>query len=171
MGSARAGIGGATQHQHGHAGFLGRDGQAAARGQIEGARLLPGLDQHRRELLAAHRIARGAQQRNLIGGLHFDDAGGIEAKVDQSRPVKLTKAARRIALPQPQQRPAAQPHCQHQRKAGHAGLVDGIGSKELMQSSARKAAAQPRIEQGMAQRKQRCIARWHRPFDRADARS
>lgn len=134
--------------QQGHdAGSLGRQSQAPAGGEIELARLAPGLDQRRAERRAASRLGPGAQHTLGVAGPHQQHLRGIEAELGEAGRVQAAGLDRQEILPDPEQGPPARgSQGQSRGEAGRGGQVGPAGRIDLVQGGAGDAAAQRSIQ-------------------------
>lgn len=146
-GRARLRCHGGAQQKRRRARAFRRKGQAPARGQVEAARLAPGLDQHRPQRRAAGRLRPGPQHALGIARPHQQDAGGIEPEFGQPRRVQPAGLGIDDILPHPEDRALlrgpdgeADGKSRRRREIGRGGRID------LMQGSPGDAAAQRRIE-------------------------
>lgn len=131
------------QQQSHDAGGLGRQDEAPAGGEIELARLAPGLDQRRAEGRAAGRFGAGAQDTLGIAGPDQQNLRGIEAELGEAGRVQPAGLGRQEILPDPEQRPYPRgPQGQGRSKAGRSGQVGTAGRIDLVQGGAGDAAAQ-----------------------------
>lgn len=135
------------QQQSHDAGGLGRQDEAPAGGQIELARLAPGLDQRRAEGRTAGRLCPGAQHALGIAGSHQQHLRRVEAELGEAGRVQPTGLSRQEILPDPEQRPRPRgPQGQSRGEAGRGGQVGPSRGIDLVQGGLGDAAAQRLIE-------------------------
>lgn len=151
---ARAGGAGLGRSRHpqqqGHdAGGLGRQRKAAAGGQVELARLAPGLDQHRAERRAARRFRSCPEHALAITRPHQQHLRRIEPELGEARRMQGAGLGIEEVLPGPEQRaPAGGLQRQGRGEAGGGGEIGRGGRVDLMQGGAGEAAAERLVERG-----------------------
>lgn len=135
------------QEQGHDAGSLGCQSKAPAGGQVELARLAPGLDQRRAESRTAGRLGPSTQHALGIAGPHQQNLRGVEAELGEAGRVQPAGFGRQKILPNPEQRPRPRgPQGQRRGEAGRGGQIGPAGRIDLVQGGAGDAAAQRLIE-------------------------
>lgn len=144
---ARRRLGSDPQQQGHDAGRLGRQNEAPAGGQIELARLAPGLDQRRTESRTAGRLGPGTQHALGIASPHQQHLRRVEAELGEAGRVQPTGLGRQEILPDPEQRPRPRgPQSQGRSEAGRSRQISPAGRIDLVQGGASDAPAQWLIE-------------------------
>ena len=144
---ARSRLGSDPQQQGHDAGRLGRQSEAPAGGQIELARLAPGLDQRRAESRTAGRLGPGAQDALGIAGPHQQHLCRVEAELGETGRVQPAGLGRQEILPDPEQRPRPRsPQGQGRGEAGRGGQIGPSRGIDLVQGCPGDAAAQRLIQ-------------------------
>lgn len=144
---ARRRLGSDPQQQGHDAGRLCRQDETPAGGQVELARLAPGLDQGRAKGRTAGRLCPGAQHALGIAGPHQQHLRGVEAELGEAGRVQPAGFGRQKILPDPEQRPRPRgPQGQRRGEAGRGGQIGPAGRIDLVQGGAGDAAAQRLIE-------------------------
>ncbi len=153
-GRCRAGLGrhGGAQQQGRRSRTLSRQRQPPARGQVEPARLPPGLDQHRSQRRTAGRLATCPQHPLRIARPHQQDASRIKPEFGQAGRVQTAGLDIDDILPDPKDRtqpgrPDGQPDREprRRREIGRGRRID------LVQRRPSDAATQRPVEAGCAE--------------------
>lgn len=134
------------QQRHDPGGFR-RQSEPAARGQVELARLAPGLDQRRAERRTARRFRPGPEHALAVARPHQQQLRRIEAELGQARRMQAAGLGVEEVLPGPEQRaPARRPQRQRRGKAGGGGKIGRCRGIDLMQGGAGDAAAERLVQ-------------------------
>lgn len=155
-GFSRAGgrLGSVAQCKQSDAVFCRRQGQPAARDQIESLCSGPGFDHHRAKTVATQCFRTGAQSRRRIGHFHGKKARGVDAKIgkaggENAAPFGLCKI---LLHPEQPSVLAANTGRQSQSEAGCRRCIACCVRENFMQGAAGQSAIQACIGRGMTQK-------------------
>jgi hypothetical protein len=137
------------QQKAGHTRLTGTQHAAPCGGKVE--RGLSQFADHAPETGAGERRLERPQGLVLRTDGDFDDAGRIEAKLDEARSIKTARFAARLRLTDPEESGSAflSQTCQKSgEEAGRRPAFPALSGAHLMQGSKRKSPAQNGIERG-----------------------
>lgn len=139
---------GRDPQQQGHdPGGFRRQSEPAAGGQVELARLAPGLDQRRAQGRTARRFRPSPEHALAIARPYQQQLRRIEAELGQARRMQAAGLGIEEVLTGPEQRaPARRPQRQRRGKARGGGKIGRRRGIDLMQSGAGDAAAECLVE-------------------------
>lgn len=151
-GGARLGRGRHPQQQGHDAGGLGRQGEAAAGGQVELARRAPGLDHDGPERRAARRLRPRSEHAFAITRPHQQHLRRIEPELGEARRMQGAGLGIEEILPCPEQRaPAGGFQRQGGSEAGGGGKIGRGGRIDLVQGGAGEAATEWLVKRGRSE--------------------
>lgn len=135
------------QQQGQDAGGLRRQGEAPAGGQVELARLAPGLDQRSPQRGAARRFRAGPQRPLAVPDPDQQDLRRIEPELGQPRRMQAAGLGIENILPDPEHRPRAGGAQSQRCGEARRGRTIGPGRRiDLMQGGARDSASQRLVQ-------------------------
>jgi len=147
-----------TQQQYRHARSFRRQGETAARRQVERARLAPGFDQHGAKRGAASRLGPGPQHTLAIARPHQQQARWIEAELVQPRRMEPPGFGIDEILPRPEDGAfggfllrLSRPQCEADCETGRSGEIGDLGGVDFMQCRPREPTVQDLVQRGDAQ--------------------
>jgi len=142
-----------AQQQYRHARGFRREGEPAARRQVERARLAPRLDQHGAQRGTARRFSPGPKHPFAIARPDQEQARRIEPELVQPRRMESPGLGIDEILPRPENGafiglPLAlpRPQCESERETGRSGEIGDLGGVDLVQRGPYEPAVQDLVQ-------------------------